>query len=277
MDSQQQALYNNIQAFSLDSAEAAFTFSQRLARDNGWTSAYANQVIEEYKKFTFLAVVAGHPVTPSDQVDQAWHLHLTYTQSYWQDFCPNVLQKPLHHNPTQGGTQEKRKFDQWYAKTLSSYEQYFNDAPPIDIWPAPIDRFGRDLNFTRVNTQQNWVVPKPQLDVSEAIASLKHQITQRELPSHRISIPIFLGLALLITGCQATAEVPFNPLNFTGPVFLAFYSCLSAIVIFGAIYLRNQLLHNRNAEEKLEELSPYEVAYYAAGERRVISASITSC
>ena len=32
--------------------------------------------IEEYRKFVFLALVAGHQITPSDQVDQVWHLHL---------------------------------------------------------------------------------------------------------------------------------------------------------------------------------------------------------
>lgn len=47
------------------------TFSQRLARDNCWSLNYAQRVIKEYKKFAFLAVCAGHPVTPSDQVDQA--------------------------------------------------------------------------------------------------------------------------------------------------------------------------------------------------------------
>ncbi|MCX5952813.1 MAG: hypothetical protein NTZ40_04815 [Cyanobacteria bacterium] len=32
--------------------------------------------IEEYRKFVFLALVAGHQITPSDQVDQVGHLHL---------------------------------------------------------------------------------------------------------------------------------------------------------------------------------------------------------
>ena len=120
MNREQQSLYAKIQTFSLDQSGAAFAFSQRLARDNQWTRTYADRVIEEYKKFAFLAVVSGHPVTPSDQVDQTWHLHLTYTRSYWQVFCPTVLQTPLHHNPTQGGSAEKTKFDQWYQKTLDS-------------------------------------------------------------------------------------------------------------------------------------------------------------
>lgn len=174
MTPHQVALYERIQAFSLDHPDAALPFSQRLANDNGWSLAYAQAVVEEYKKFTFLAIAADHPVTPSDQVDQAWHLHLTYTRSYWEEFCPHVLQTPLHHDPTWGGEAENQKFDQWYSKTLESYQQFFEQVPSEDIWPKPAVRFGRDLHFTRLNTQQNWVVSKLQVrrNASVAIATL---------------------------------------------------------------------------------------------------------
>lgn len=102
INSQQSEIYQRIQAFSLDAVDAHLPFSKRLARDNGWTIEYSQRVIDEYKKFIFLAIVAGHPVTPSDQVDQVWHLHLLYTRSYWEDFCLNVLPTQLHHSPTQG-------------------------------------------------------------------------------------------------------------------------------------------------------------------------------
>lgn len=172
--STERLLYERIQAFSLDTEDIQLPFSQRLARDNGWSIRYAQRAIEEYKKFAFLAIAAGHPVTPSDQIDQVWHLHLTYTRSYWEDFCSEVLQTSLHHEPTKGGETEDQKFDDWYSKTLESYEHFFSKEPPIDIWPAPEDRFGRDLQFVRVNTQQNWVLPKSQVQKGAAatIASL---------------------------------------------------------------------------------------------------------
>ena len=72
MNTQQKELYQNIQKFSLDDADAVLSFTQRLAKDNGWTIEYTQRVINEYKKFAFLAVIAGHPVSPSSQVDQAW-------------------------------------------------------------------------------------------------------------------------------------------------------------------------------------------------------------
>src|SRR5678815_1017670 len=103
-------LWNKVEQFQLDSAEAALPFSARLARENNWSPDYAKRVIAEYKRFAFLAVVAGHPVSPSEDVDQAWHLHLTYTENYWKSFCIEVLGKPLHHQPTQGGSAEQSKF-----------------------------------------------------------------------------------------------------------------------------------------------------------------------
>lgn len=163
MDHAQAELYERIQQFPLDAVDANLPFSYRLARDNGWTLDYAQRALEEYKKFVFLAIVAGHPVTPSDQVDQVWHLHLLYTQSYWEEFCAKILQTSLHHYPTKGGHQERGKFNDWYSSTLRSYETIFQQSAPTDIWSSPQIRFGRDLAFQRVNVQQHWIIPKPEL------------------------------------------------------------------------------------------------------------------
>ena len=84
-------LLDRLEACVLDDSAAAFPFSRRLARDNGWTPTCTQRVIREYKRFAFLAIAAGHLVTPSDPVDQAWHLHLIYTKSYGKHFCGEVL------------------------------------------------------------------------------------------------------------------------------------------------------------------------------------------
>jgi hypothetical protein len=164
MKQEQAEFYQRLLAFSLDETDAVFPFSKRLAVENRWSVEYAQRVIAEYKKFAFLAVVAEHPVAPSDQVDQVWHLHLLYTRSYWEEFCPKVLQTPLHHGPTRGGKSENHKFNDWYSKTLASYTAFFGETPPVDIWPPPHIRFSRDIDFVRVNTQQNWIFPKIHLN-----------------------------------------------------------------------------------------------------------------
>jgi uncharacterized protein (TIGR04222 family) len=156
-------LWRRIEGFQLDSAEAALPFSARLARENNWSTTYAQRVITEYKRFTFLAVAAGHPVSPSEDVDQAWHLHLTYSENYWKVFCPEILGKPFHHQPTKGGVTERHKFEDWYARTLESYEKFFGAPPPDDIWPTPETHRKEKHLFIRVDRERNWIIPKPRL------------------------------------------------------------------------------------------------------------------
>ncbi len=161
MKSNQHALYDRISEFSFDEGDEQLPFARRLARENVWPPHYAARVMDEYKRFMFLAAVSGHPVSPSDQVDQAWHMHLVYTRSYWDRFCGEVLGKPFHHGPTRGGQEELRKHQRWYAQTLESYTRFFGCEPPADIWPDASVRFGEELHYRRVNIRRNWVFPKP--------------------------------------------------------------------------------------------------------------------
>lgn len=134
-------MYEKIQRFELDRPGDAFPFSARLASENGWSRAYALKVIEEYRRFVCLMATAAHPVTPSEAVDQVWHLHMTYTRSYWDGLCKEIVGRPLHHDPTRGGSDESAKFTDWYARTLETYRRVFGHTPPADIWPSPQSRF----------------------------------------------------------------------------------------------------------------------------------------
>jgi hypothetical protein len=154
-------LWRRLEAFELDDPAASLSFTRRLARENDWEFFYAARVVDEYKRFVFLAMTAGHEVTPSDEVDQAWHLHLTYTRSYWGELCGEVLGRPLHHGPTKGGKAEGDRFEEQYEATLASYRQVFGIEPPPDIWPPSVVRFGEAADFVRVNSQRVWLVPKP--------------------------------------------------------------------------------------------------------------------
>ena len=157
---EQQALWQRIRAHRLDDPDASLCFSRRLARDNHWSQVFTDRVIDEYRRFVLLAMVAGHPVTPSDEVDQAWHLHLLYTHDYWGAFIA-LLPRPLHHGPTRGGAAEGRKYSDWYSKTLHSYWCVFGEHPPIDVWPPAVKRFGRDVRWLRINRDDFWLLPRP--------------------------------------------------------------------------------------------------------------------
>lgn len=160
MTEKETQLWQRIVEFEFDKPQIEFNFTDRLARENNWTKSYSKRVIEEYRKFIFLCCISENGATPSDQVDQAWHLHLTFTKSYWIDFCQNTLEKEIHHNPTKGGNQEREKFNGYYTNTKDNYERYFRQQPPADIWPDNQHRFS-EINFKRINTDTNWVLKKP--------------------------------------------------------------------------------------------------------------------
>jgi len=188
MKPNEQTLWNKLSAFSLDESNVVFCFSDRLARENGWTNSYTLRVIEEYKKFLFLCCISSHSITPSDAVDQAWHLHLTYTKSYWTDLCKNTIGKEIHHNPTKGGKDEADKFDGFYTSTHDLYKEVFGCMPPTDIWPDNNTRFS-DIDFRRVNLKKHWLIKKP------------------TSPSANIIIPLIL-CCIAIMFIQASPAIP---------------------------------------------------------------------
>jgi len=161
MTNEEIKLWQKISAFELDDPAVDFKFSARLARENGWTKEYTARVIDEYKRFIFLCCITETGVTPSDPVDQAWHLHLTFTRSYWIDLCKNTLGKEIHHNPTKGGKHEAEKFDGFYTSSQTLYASKFGTPPPADVWQNNHDRFS-DINFRRVNLGKYWLVKKPE-------------------------------------------------------------------------------------------------------------------
>ncbi len=197
--------WNKIIKFRVGSVDDSFDFISRLARDNRWTVDYAKRVYREYLHFMYLTLRAGHPLTPSDEVDQAWHLHLTYSRSYWEDFCGATLGELVHHDPTRGGTDERRKFRSWYADTLKSYELIFGYPPPYDIWPRLVTRFERAPDFVRVNKQDFVLVPR-----SIALGGG------------------FISIAAGAVGCGV------NPFDFEAKTFIVWYLvayCLSILMM----------------------------------------------
>ncbi|PJJ59522.1 TIGR04222 domain-containing membrane protein [Hymenobacter chitinivorans] len=240
-------LWSRLDALDLDAA-TPLSFTHRLARDNAWPPDFARRVVLEYKKFVFLAATCNHPVTPSDEVDQAWHLHLVYTRSYWDELCGQVLGFPLHHGPTQGGAAEGHKFRDWYAKTLQAYYAAFGSVPPADIWPPAAVRFGEAPHFRRVNLRRHWLLPRPQWP-----------------HLGRKQAWLLILAALVLVGC--TARLPLNPLNWYGQEFLALYWLLCLTVLPLVLWWRHR---GRGPAEASANARPstYEVVRLAAhGER----------
>jgi hypothetical protein len=204
MTDKEKQLWNKIKLFQFDDDKIDFNFSNRLARENNWSLSYSKEVIEEYKKFIFLSCITKIGVTPSDQVDQVWHLHLTYTKSYWIDFCKNTLEKEIHHNPTKGGASEAQKFDDYYSKTKAEYKKLFQSEPPIAIWPDNKNRFS-EINFKRINVDKNWILQKPNFNWKSTAFKITLLLTSllfiqaksdNDFPFVIVFIAIIIGLGI---------------------------------------------------------------------------------
>lgn len=116
---------------------SATRFEEALAEKQGWTRDFAERVTDEYCGFLYLAATAAFEVTPSQSVDEAWHLHLTLPH-YRETLCERILGRPLEHRPATGEPEDEERCRLQYEETLALYERVFGSSPPTDIWPQPI-------------------------------------------------------------------------------------------------------------------------------------------
>ncbi len=251
----QAALYQRLQDFELDDPTHEFGFTRHLMKNQGWTLTYAQRAIAEYKKFAFLTVVANHYVVPSDQVDQVWHAHVLLTQSYWEEFCPQVLGKKLHHHPARGGRTERAEFHHFYAQTITSY-WYFFGSPPEDIWSPPDVRFGAELKMQRVNLSEHWVIPKrlPQLRLAQPLSA--------------IAIIAFVTVGCVDAGQKSPLGRFVNDL-----IADHFITILIVSVILGLIV--RYLIRIPSKKPQKPQLDIYQMAYLAGGSSRAVELAIT--
>ena len=159
VDYSKDPIWLKIKSLEFDYKDVSLTFSERLASENRWAHWYALDVIEEYKKFLYIMAVSGHPVTPSVEIDQAWHLHLIYSRHYWEDFASFMPFKP-HHGPTKGGGEENKKYNDWYSKTLESYASIFGTNAPVNIWPEPNIRFRSNQLWQWIDASKYFIISR---------------------------------------------------------------------------------------------------------------------
>lgn len=245
-------LWARIRAHPFAEPAQGLDFRRRLAREQGWTLAEADAAIEEYRRFCWLACSAGQPLTPSDAVDQVWHLHLTYTEDYWQHYCPAVLRQSLHHGPTRGGHGEAARYRQQYAQTLAAYERAFG-PPPERWWPGTRERFARPERWVRIDRERHWLLPKPQ---------------PRRLLAAGLAALGGLGLA-------GSAHAQANPLDWTAGPFLALYAGLIVAVFIGTRLWRRHLSGPADAMGTLG-LGTEEIAYLAGGPARLLDTQVAA-
>ena len=251
-------LWKRLSEFEFDDPDAAVPFSARVARENNWSAKFTKQAIEEYKRFAYLAMVAGHGVTPSETIDKVWHEHLLYTEQYWKEFCAKALGTPLHHRPSKGGLAEREKFDGWYKKTLESYQHWFGHQPPTNIWPQP----------------KPVSAPSKNSIVHAVVGAARRWLGQRQYQ------PVFLAVLSvgLLLGCASSGGGKgFSPLALSGNQFLAVYIPMMLLAFGLGAYLRmrskESLVRPSRWSDKWDD---YEMAYLAGGKARAMNTALVS-
>jgi uncharacterized protein (TIGR04222 family) len=240
-------LLARIEAFGLSEPDDPLGFESRLADDSGWTLGHALVVAEEYRRFLVLTQVAGHAVSPSHDVDEAWHLHLTRTAHY-ERFCHEVFGRFLHHEPARGGSSEDKRHRDMYAATLKAYRAAFDQSAPALIWPRP---------GTRVDARQaaapTWQVP----------AAL--------LPGHRLALAaVAFALAFGLFLCVTDFLRPLQLIP-PGPFLLA---ALALTIALGWLGLHREAAPSAGTGR--DALEPYEAAWYSGGARRMAMTAIAT-
>lgn len=262
----QQARWQRLMHWSLDPPAVRLSFAARLARDNHWRLRHAEQVVTEYRRFVFLAVEAGHSVCPSEAVDRAWHQHLLETRSYWEQFCPQVLGAPLHHTPSRGGAEERRRLQDDYTRTLTSYERLFGEAAPAGLWPPPHRRF----------SPPRRVAP----GLRGRLPSLLTGAAMTAMAAMGVGLlPDSGGGARAAAGPPAWAEAwsSLPPFQLDGPSFLALYLGLAALALLGALRLQRVVMgagDGSTSAQSQPALAPMELAFLAGGAQRVAETAL---
>lgn len=234
-----QRSWTDIEQFAIDDPGSVVKFSDKLQHQQGWTTEFTARVITEYRKFLFLCMVAPEGASPSPIVDEAWHLHLTYTVNYWDGLCKKVLERPLHHHPSRGGPQEKERHVNWYRDTLVHYRHYFGEDPPRDIWPPPPE-------------------PASQSDPPPEFSSQYY---------------LFLLLPFLVPFLFNKA----TPFDLTGPQFLLFFGIFTLTVIFLLTY--QGINHIRQLRYRFEAidtsgLNIFQFTRSVFGKHRMVQAAV---
>lgn len=255
-----QPLWNRLRRFDIDASCGAASpggasrrsFTRRLGEERGWSADFAARVVDEYRRFLFLALAAGHPVCPSEEVDAAWHLHLTFTRSYWQDLCSAVLRCPLHHDASGGGPAEAKRHREMYRRTLAAYRTAFGTEPPADIWPPAWDRFDAARRIRSIDLRDHWVIRRPRW---------WPRAGRRSVPL--VTVPLLALGPLVADG--------LGPFDLKGPEFLLLYGTLWLAILVATLVLRSRC--DVPADDD-RELAPEEIACLAHGPQGAIRATV---
>lgn len=195
------------------------SFKARLARETGWDSDATEKAIQEYRRFIYLAAINPSVTTPSDVVDQVWHLHMVYTKSYWDDLCRDVVGRVLHHDPAAADGSQREHYREAYADTLALYRQEFGEDAPREIWPPSEQRFPAPVR-RQVDLNAYWLVRKPRRSGASFVMGLGALVMLLSIPALGF-LGAIVGVGMALASASYASPLPRDPYGGVPPHYLA--------------------------------------------------------
>lgn len=101
----------------------------RVAKEHKYSVHDAGHLVQEAKRMLYLSIISEQPISPSVDIDDAWHEMLMFTRWY-KDFA-DFIGGFIHHDPTPGPPDGGRM----YAKTKENYQVFLGESPDPRYWP----------------------------------------------------------------------------------------------------------------------------------------------
>ena len=114
---------------------SAAALHRLVERETGWTPDRVRAIIEEYRRFLFLAMRAGHAVAPPPAIERVWNLHIAHAPNYWEVLSQLITERPVAEPGSLASA----------PSTLASYRAIFEIDAPAERWGVTATRGKRSL------------------------------------------------------------------------------------------------------------------------------------
>jgi hypothetical protein len=111
------------QIMNLDLSKVKFRLIN--PQKHGMSGQSADDAINAFKRFFFLAGVEGPPLVPTKEIDDVWHEFLMFTLDY-EKTCRTLFGKFIHHEPSMGTPEETTLMKNAFKRTQELHQKHFN-------------------------------------------------------------------------------------------------------------------------------------------------------
>lgn len=108
------------------------SFEHNLRKDGDWTDESARRITMIYRQFLYLKALSGETLTPSEAMDRAWHLHLSFPENY-AALCAAVGRDIPHRTDL-----TRKECRAAYERGRAEFQREFG-LPDRDLWPSLTD------------------------------------------------------------------------------------------------------------------------------------------